>query len=80
MGKPITNAEQYVIAKRAADALWSNLNAEEREEAAQGVRWLELVGEVYTGEKRRGRPPGSKNRAAEMPAMPLVNGAAEVGL
>ncbi len=65
MPKELTNAEKYVVAKRDCDARYAMLTAEERDEAAQGLRWLGVVGEVYTGEKMRGRPPGSKNRKAD---------------
>jgi hypothetical protein len=62
-----SNAEKYVIALRNAQALWSNLSAEERKEAEEGLRWAEVFGQIYTGPKIRGRPPGSKNRLAEVP-------------
>jgi hypothetical protein len=62
-----SNAEKYVIALRNAQALWSNLTAEERKEAEDGLRWAEVFGQIYTGPKIRGRPPGSKNRVAEIP-------------
>jgi hypothetical protein len=62
-----SNAEKYVIALRNAQALWSNLSAEERKEAEEGLRWAEVFGQIYTGPKIRGRPPGSKNRLAQVP-------------
>ena len=62
-----SNAEKYVIAVRNAQALANNLTAEEWKEAKEGLHWAELFGEIYTGPKLRGRPPGSKNRRAEVP-------------
>ena len=66
MARKLSNAEQAVVARRNADALYSSLTAEERAEYTQGLRWAETLGQVYTGQKLRGRPPGSKNRAAEV--------------
>ena len=63
----MTNAEKYVRDKRDLDAQWSNLTAEERAEANVGLKWLTLVGEIYTGPKLRGRPPGAKNKQADVP-------------
>ena len=73
MAKSLTNAQNYVKMKRDTDAAWSNLTAEERAEAEIGLAWLEAMGEVYVGAKRRGRPPGSANRTAEISApLPLA--------
>jgi hypothetical protein len=66
MAKQLTDVEQAVLARRNADALYSNLDAAGRAAADEGLRWLALAGEVYTGPAKRGRPPGSKNRAAEV--------------
>ena len=62
-----TKAEAYVIAVRNTQALWSNLSAEERKEVEDGLRWAEVFGQIYTGPKLRGRPPGSRNRLAQVP-------------
>ena len=66
-------AEEYVIAYRNTQALWSNLSTEERKQAQEGLRWLEVVGEVYTGPKLRGRPPGAKNRKAQVGHPEIAN-------
>lgn len=58
----LTNAEQYVKAHRDAQAIYAILTAEERAQAAEGIRWLEITGHMCVGPKRRGRPPGSKTR------------------
>lgn len=66
MPKELSNAEKYVVSKRACDAQYAMLTAEERAEADSGLRWLAVVGKIYTGPAMRGRPPGSKNRKAEV--------------
>ena len=43
-------------------------------EYTQGLRWAETLGQVYTGPKLRGRPPGSRNRAAEVTQETLPDG------
>lgn len=62
-----SKAELYVLARRNADAMYSNMTAEERLEADIGMKWAAYLGQVYTGPKMRGRPPGAKNHAARIP-------------
>jgi hypothetical protein len=58
----LSPAERYVKARRDLDLMYSKLTAEERAKAAEGLAWLERMGSIYVGPKKRGRPPGSKNR------------------
>lgn len=75
--KALTPVEKYVLAYRDTQALFSNLTAAEREEAAQGIRWLTMAGQVYEGPKHVGRPPGSKNRKATVGAEAEAQGRAD---
>jgi hypothetical protein len=68
-----SKAELYVLARRNADAMWSNLTAEERKEAEDGIRWAKVFGQVYTGPKMKGRPPGAKNHTAQIPISEGLN-------
>ena len=71
MKHDLTKAQEAVLARRNADALYSNLDAEGRAEYAVGMKWAAAFGEIYTGPKLRGRPPGSRNRKAEVDAPTL---------
>lgn len=62
MPSPMNKAEQYVSQKHALDALWEEMDGEERTEAQIGLKWLGLVG---NGQAKRGRPFGSKNKQKE---------------
>ena len=72
MAKTLSKAEAYVKAVRDCHAMYAMLSAEEREEAAVGIKWMETVGEVYVGAKMRGRPPGSRNRSAVVKESPSL--------
>jgi hypothetical protein len=66
MARDLSPVEQAVLLRRDADAAYANLTAEQREEYEVGIRWLAAARQIYTGVRKRGRPPGSRNRTAEV--------------
>lgn len=77
MSKQLTKAEEYVLARLNANALYNSLTVEEKREADMGMHWANLAHDQNAaGEpKRRGRKVGSKNRKADGQAV----GAAQPG-
>lgn len=74
--RELSKVEEYVIAAARNRELFDALTKEEREQAAIGLRWLELHGTPYVRTKR-GRPVGAKNKAtiaaaAEQTPLPEV--------